>query len=155
MNPGQGVVISGAPGTDEATIVRSLPAGASIRIDWSLGWPGVVDAIGGDRMLVSNGKVALGPCVGSVCTRNPRTAIGLTADGRVLLVVVDGRQATSAGMSMAELAQFMAVRLGASSAINLDGGGSSTIAIKGHVVNQPSDGFERSLTNAVVVLTKG
>ncbi len=151
MDPEQGVVISALPGTDEATFVRSLSPGESIQIDWSLGWPGVVDAVGGDRMLVNGGQVVLGSCTGSVCSRNPRTSIGLTADGRVLLVVVDGRQSSSVGMSLLELAHFMATRLGAESAINLDGGGSTTLAVKGRVVNHPSDGFERSLTSAVVV----
>jgi hypothetical protein len=154
MNPREGVVISAEPGTDEATFVRSLSHDESIRIDWSLGWPGVTDAIGGDRVLVDNGQIVLDSCTGGVCARNPRTSIGLTADGRVLLVVVDGRQSTSVGMSMIELATFMAVTLGAQSAINLDGGGSSVMVIKGRIVNHLSDGFERSLTNAVVVRSR-
>ena len=86
-----GVVLSAAPTTDEATFLRSLTPGETLDIGWSLGTPGVVDAIGGDRMLVNNGQVALGACTGAVCAPNPRTAIGLTADGRVLIVVVDGR----------------------------------------------------------------
>jgi exopolysaccharide biosynthesis protein len=110
-----------------------------------------VDAIGGDRMLVNHGQVALGPCVGSVCSRNPRTAIGLTADGRVLIVVVDGRQSSSAGMSLLELAQFMATRLGADVAMNLDGGGSSTMAVKGALENHPGGDFERGVSSAVLV----
>lgn len=71
--------------------------------------------------------------------RHPRTAIGLTADGRLLAVVVDGRNAQAHGMSIGELAQLMQA-LGCVKAMNLDGGGSSTAWINTHgVVNYPSD----------------
>jgi hypothetical protein len=147
-----GVVLSAAPGTDEATFLRSLVQGETVDIEWSLGIPGVSDAIGGDRILVNNGQVALGACSGAVCGRNPRTAIGLTQDGRVVLVVGDGRQSSSSGMTLLELAQFMAGRLGVQVAMNLDGGGSSTLAIKGSVANHPGEGFERSVSSAILVL---
>jgi exopolysaccharide biosynthesis protein len=146
-----GVVLSAAPTTAEATFLRSLSPGETMEISWSLGIPGVMDAIGGDRILVNNGQVALGQCTGAVCGRNPRTAIGLTADGRVLIVVVDGRQNSSEGMSLLELAQFMANRLGAEVAMNLDGGGSSTMAVRGALENHPGDGFERAVSSAVLV----
>lgn len=146
-----GVVLSAAPTTDEATFLRSLSPGETIEISWSLGIAGLTDAIGGDRVLVDKGRVALGPCTGAVCGPNPRTAIGLTAEGRVLLVVVDGRQSSSSGMSLMELAQFMANRLGAEVAMNLDGGGSSTMAVRGGVYNHPGDGFERAVSSAVLV----
>lgn len=71
--------------------------------------------------------------------RHPRTAVGLTDDGRLLMVVVDGRTSEAHGMTTQELAELMAV-LGATSAMNLDGGGSSTAWIKTRgVVNHPSD----------------
>jgi phosphodiester glycosidase len=146
-----GVVLSAAPTTDEATFLRSLSPGETVEVSWSLGIPGLTDAIGGDRILVENGQVALGPCTGAVCGPNPRTAIGLTADGRVLIVVVDGRQSSSSGMSLMELAQFMANRLGARVAMNLDGGGSSTMAVRGAVASHPGDGFERAVSSAVLV----
>jgi exopolysaccharide biosynthesis protein len=150
MAPGDGVVLSAVPATDEATMIRSLSVGESMTIDWSLGWPGVRDAIGGSNVLVNGGRVVLGPCSGAICAPNPRTGIGLTADGRIVLVVVDGRQSGAAGMTLPAFATFMA-SLGVESAMNLDGGGSSTIVIKGGVANSPSDGFERSVTNAIVV----
>ena len=106
-------------------------------------------------MLVNNGQVVLGSCTGAVCSRNPRTSIGLTADGRVLLVVVDGRQSSSVGMSLLELAQFFVGKLGAESAINLDGGGSSTMAVRGALENHPGDGFERAVSSAVLVFPGG
>jgi hypothetical protein len=145
-----GIVISAVPTTDEATFIRSLSQGESLRIDWSLGWPGVIDAIGGSHLLVQNGRIALGACSGGICAPNPRTGIGLTADGRIALVVIDGRQHISAGLSLQAFASFF-MRLGVVSAMNLDGGGSSVMVVKGQVVNQPSDGFERSVTNSLLV----
>ena len=57
-------------------------------------------------------------------------------------------------MSLGELANFFQ-RLGVDSAMNLDGGGSSSMVVKGRVVNHPSDGFERSVTNALLVKANG
>ena len=88
--------------------------------------------------------------------RNPRTAVGRRPDGTVLLVVADGRNEQAAGLSMVELQQVMAA-LGCSDAINLDGGGSTTMVVRGAVVNHPSDNKafdargERPVANAVVV----
>lgn len=76
---------------------------------------------------------------GWVRQRNPRTMAGVDARGHVLLVAVDGRQAgRSPGLSILEAAQVMRA-LGAVSAINLDGGGSTTMVLDGQVVNRPSD----------------
>jgi exopolysaccharide biosynthesis protein len=70
----------------------------------------------------------------------------------VLLVVIDGRQPRwSVGASLGELARIMR-DLGAVEAMNLDGGGSSTMWVEGEVVNRPSDGTERKVTTAVLVL---
>jgi exopolysaccharide biosynthesis protein len=147
---GENVVLSAEAGTDEAEFLRSLVAGEVITLAWSFGWPRVTDAIGGGPFLVRRGRVVLGPCSGGICGRNPRTAIGLTRDGRVLLVVVDGRIRGSVGMTLAELARFMR-GLGAASALNLDGGGSSTMVARDSVVSRPANGFERGVSSAVVV----
>lgn len=104
------------------------------------------------------GGVGFGP------VRHPRTAVGISADGRrVLLVVVDGRQPPySEGMTLPELARLM-LALGATDAINLDGGGSSTMVVADgsqgdaalRVVNRPSDREgERAVANALLV-TRG
>ncbi len=150
LQPEGGVVLSAVPTTEEATFIRSLIAGEDMRIDWSLGWPGLTDGIGGSHILVQDGVNALHSCSGAICSRNPRTGIGLMPDGRIVLVVVDGRQQGSVGMSLPEFASFF-LRMGATSAMNLDGGGSSAMAIKGQVVNDPSDGFERAVTNAILI----
>lgn len=92
--------------------------------------------------------------------RHPRTAIGLTDDYHFLMVTVDGRHAEAAGMTMWELQAFMD-KLGCKDALNFDGGGSTTMYIKGKtengIVNYPSDNQkfdhegERSVSNAIVV----
>lgn len=74
--------------------------------------------------------------------RAPRTGIGLKRDGTLLLLVVDGRNNNSAGLTLAEFAAYFQ-RLGAAYAVNLDGGGSSEMVVGGRVVNRPSDGKER------------
>lgn len=82
--------------------------------------------------------------------RHPRTAVGVTTSGDIWLVVVDGRQAHSRGVTLLELSKVMD-GLGCSEALNLDGGGSSELAIGRSVVNRPSDGAERPIANALVV----
>jgi exopolysaccharide biosynthesis protein len=149
---GQGVVLAALPGTDEATELRALTPGETMSLTWSFGWPAVVQAIGGSPVLVSAGKNVLGPCTSSLCNRNPRTAVAVRADGTILLVVVDGRQTGSAGMSLYELTRFL-IQRGAEQAMNLDGGGSSVMVAKGDVVSRPVGGHERSVSSAIVVTT--
>src|SRR2546427_12695451 len=118
-------------------------------------WERVVDAVGGGPGLWANGRPAgsegLPPLL--VEHRHPRTAIGVLGDGRILLIVVDGRQPPhSLGMTIAELAMELQ-RLGAVEAMNLDGGGSSTMVVAGRIVNMPSDeAGERPVASALVVL---
>jgi len=91
--------------------------------------------------------------------RHPRTAIGIRENGKVILLTVDGRQENSAGMSLYELTQTMRW-LGCVSAINLDGGGSTTLWVKEGVVNYPSDNKkwdhegERKVANVVILKKK-
>jgi phosphodiester glycosidase len=147
---GDEVVLATKPLTDDAVFLEGLAAGEAVTIAWSLGRAGVTEAVGGSHLLVDGGQIVLGDCTGAVCDRNPRTAVGLTKDGRVLLVVVDGRGSSSSGMTLDELARFM-LRLGAVEAMNLDGGGSSTMVAKGNLVNRPADSFERGVSSAIVV----
>ena len=90
-----------------------------------------------------------------VVTRHPRTLIGTHQDGSLWLVTVDGRQPQlSAGMSLAELQAF-AVRLGLNQALNLDGGGSTTMWVQGQVVNSPSDpAGPRKVSDALLILPR-
>ena len=86
--------------------------------------------------------------------RHPRTAVGVRADGTLLFVTVDGRRPEeSVGMSLLELTDLM-VELGCVSAINLDGGGSTTMVIEGRMVNHPSGGSARRNADAILLFPK-
>lgn len=89
---------------------------------------------------------------GWVHKRNPRTFAGVDAQGRTLLVTADGRQTTSLGLSLNEEAH-VAKSLGMVNAMNLDGGGSTTMVQGGQMVNSPSDATgERPVGDALLVL---
>ena len=122
--------------------------------------------MGGGPRLVSGGRVRVrGAAEGFappsepsfygsfVAARNPRTLAGVRADGTLLLVTVDGRQpGWSAGVTLPEAARVMRA-LGARDALNLDGGGSTSMTVRGRAVNRPSDpGGERAVSDALVVL---
>lgn len=86
--------------------------------------------------------------------RNPRTFAGVDARGRTLLATVDGRSTTSLGLSIVETAR-VAQALGMRDALNLDGGGSTSMVVDSQVVNQPSDPTgERPVGDAVLVLPR-
>ena len=92
--------------------------------------------------LVENGTVSVDSddeVTGRSMASNPRTAIGIKSDGTYIFVVSDGRTDDSAGFSLLQLAEFMG-NLGAETAYNLDGGGSSTMVFRGSVVNVPTGG---------------
>ena len=152
--PASGTLLAADPAGAGGSFVRTLPLGTSAVMRAQLGFPGAVDALGGNPLLVVDGAVVPGEVdgVGSFFGHHGRTAVGSTADGRLLLVVVDGRSpAYSRGMTLRELAELM-LRLGAHDAINLDGGGSSEMVVNGLVATRPSDGRERGIANALVVL---
>jgi hypothetical protein len=95
-------------------------------------------------------------CSGHFCARHPRSAMGFDADRRTLyLMVVDGRSGASRGATLRELGDQM-LALGAHAAVNLDGGGSSALWVRGAgVVNRPSDGNERVVANHLAVHASG
>ncbi|MEH0152816.1 phosphodiester glycosidase family protein [Limibacter armeniacum] len=120
-------------------------------------------AIGAGPMLITDGAINVtdaeeffGEASGvGVDVRHPRTAIGYTADGKVILLVVDGRQAGFAtGVTMPELAAVME-SLGAMGAINLDGGGSSSMVADGKAITSPSDAVGmRAVASVVMICTE-
>ncbi|WP_425058615.1 hypothetical protein SCACP_32730 [Sporomusa carbonis] len=154
--PADGAVLS-AHGS-AARLLACLKVGDAVKVNQTLGPVGdkARHVLGAGPMLVKNNSVFLTTKVeefGSDVAggRAPRTAIGLKADGHVLAVVVDGRQDNSIGMTLLELALFMQ-ELGAQDAMNLDGGGSSEMMVKGKIVNKPSDGRERRLGDALAIV---
>jgi hypothetical protein len=114
----------------------------------------VQSALGGGPALVHNGRNLFQPQTGKadhMRQRNPRTAIGWN-DREFFMVVVDGRKPDlSLGMTFHELASLM-IRLGCKEAMNLDGGGSTTMWLEGKVINHPSDKIERHVANTLVLL---
>ncbi|WP_285709338.1 phosphodiester glycosidase family protein [Microtetraspora sp. NBRC 16547] len=110
-------------------------------------------AVGGGAILVKDGVVQ----ASADNAAHPRTAVGFSADGREMyMLTVDGRQADSRGVTITELGTMMA-ELGAHNAINLDGGGSSTMLARkpgsadARVENSPSDGEERHVPNGLAL----
>ncbi len=118
-------------------------------------WARVIHALGGGPQLLKDGAIAITDAEEELLSpsRQPRTFLGWNrATRRVWLVTVDGRQAGwSAGMTYEEEARFL-LDLGADNGLNYDGGGSTTMWIRGAVVNRPSDGAERAVTSAWLVM---
>jgi putative cell wall-binding protein len=118
-----------------------------IRVDVA----GARHALGGSPRLMADGRYAFPYNDSGANSRAPRSAVGWTATGEMLLVAVDGRQnGYSNGVSYTELARLLA-HLGAVEGISLDGGGSTTFVVESSVRNRPSDGSQRSVANALVV----
>jgi exopolysaccharide biosynthesis protein len=147
--PVRGLVLVGR-GTG-ADALGALRKGDKARVTWELRREPEV-AISGNKVLLLGGVRR----VVDDLEMHPRTAVGIDKDtGQVLMLVVDGRQDFSRGLTMVELANLMTT-LGAEDALNLDGGGSSTVVapdLNGvvGVRNSPSDGFERHVANGLQV----
>lgn len=116
--------------------------------------------IGGGVGLVRNGQVNVmakrdgHDSVNMILRRHPRTMVGVTRSGGLILATVDGRKpGITVGANMVEAAQIMKW-LGAVQAINLDGGGSSAMVVGKKVVNKPSDGRERAVGDALLILPR-
>ncbi len=138
LGPG---VAAGAPQVERGALLRVAVASEP---DLS----GVELALGGGQALVREGEVET--FTGEL-PRHPRTAFGWNAT-HYFLIVVDGRRpGWSVGMTVAELAE-LARRVGCTEALNMDGGGSSTLWLRDAVVNLPSDGQPRAVGNALVVV---
>jgi phosphodiester glycosidase/flagellar hook capping protein FlgD len=156
--PGGAVLV--ARGTAATKFQTEAPTGQTLKIRLILkpAWTGVVDALGGGPVLVRSGKPIFRAneqfTPDQLLPRTSRTAVGQLADGRILLVTVDGAEAAySAGATNFELALLM-VKLGAITAAALDGGSSATMAFDGRLLNRPS-GPERAIGDALLVFYGG
>jgi hypothetical protein len=148
-----------ARGTVATNRVRAeAPLGSTVRVRLVLqpDWSGVTDAIGGGPVLVRSGKAVFNAneafAPSQLSLPEPRTAVGQLADGRIVLVVADGRRpGYSTGMTNFELALAL-VRIGAVTGAALDGGGSSVMAFDGRLLSRPSDtGGERPVSEALMI----
>ncbi|WP_051533365.1 phosphodiester glycosidase family protein [Anaerovibrio sp. RM50] len=156
--PANGVVVS-VHGQSQANFA-GLKVGDKATVVEGFG-PEVGDApdfYGAGPQLVANGKVSVASNAEQFGNdvaggRAPRTAVGLKDNGHLLLMVVDGRQSHSIGASLTEMGQLL-VKYGAVKGFNLDGGGSSEMILNNRIVNSPSEGVERRIGNAMLVMRK-
>lgn len=148
--PSNGYVISGPKSVLYALLQRK---DVELTVKTVPEWKGVKHIISGGPYLVKDGKVYVDMTaqkLQAIGGRNPRSAIGYTADNNIILVAVDGREGSSIGMTLMELANFMQ-SIGCVGAINLDGGGSTVMYVNGRVVNNPQTTGGIPLSNAIVL----
>ncbi len=159
--PADGAIIQ-ARGSSVARLATDAPIGTTVTVRYTLvpAWDGIVNAIGGGPLIVSNGTPVFRANedfnTTSLSQRVPRSAIGQRADGKLLLVAVDGKQpGYSVGVTNFELALAM-MQLGAVTATALDTGGSTTMAFDGQLLSRPSDpAGERAVSDALLVTYTG
>ncbi|MEX2273978.1 MAG: phosphodiester glycosidase family protein [Actinomycetota bacterium] len=184
---GLGAIVVGTKrgSTQAANFIKPLKDGDTIDIRWTVGWKKVADVIGGSPQLLTDpdgdGKprnvAPKGGCaLGYFCARNPRTGVGFnkgcatektTDTCKIFIVVVDGRRpGWSVGVNLERFANEFK-KLGATWAINMDGGGGATMWVKprgkycqrrragGCLVNRPTDEPERWAISALMVLPGG
>ncbi len=157
---GPGVPAERLAGLTVGTRVRARTIYRTLNGTKPADWEAARDIVGGVGLLATAGRVVTDwgpekPRDGFTTERHPRTVIGTAGDGRIWLIAVDGRnKALSLGMSFAEL-QALATRVGLVNALNLDGGGSTTMVVKGAVVNRPSDATgPRRVSDAIIVMAR-
>jgi hypothetical protein len=159
--PEDGAVLQ-ARGSGASRLSADAPLGTSVTVRFTLNptWDGIVSAIGGGPVIVKDGKPIFQAneafSASQLSPHDPRTAVGQRADGKIVMVAVDGRQpGYSAGVTNYELALAM-IQLGAVSASALDAGGSTTMAFNGQLLNRPSDRpGERAVAEALLVSYTG
>jgi flagellar hook assembly protein FlgD len=157
--PGGAVLV--ARGSSAARLAAEAPVGTvvAVRLTFNVDWSSVTDAIGGGPVLIRGGKPvfraneAFAPA--QLAPRAARSAVGQRADGRIILVAVDGRQpGYSVGMTNFELALAM-LRLGCVTASGLDTGASTTMAFDGQLVSRPSGAGEIPVAEALLIAYYG
>ncbi|TIC84401.1 phosphodiester glycosidase family protein [Nocardioides sp. GY 10127] len=134
-----------------ATALRALEVGQRVTVRRGL--------VGHPRLALTGGRIFINDGVGLSTLDDtetaPRTVVGIDRDtGQLLMLAIDGRSTRSRGFTLDELVSIME-QLGADEALNLDGGGSTTMVVRRQgrlrTINTPSDGRERAVANALVV----
>ena len=135
--PKDGFVVVG-PEKALETIIKAKRFKLNIKMNPD--WRNVNHIISGGPYLIKNGDVYVDMTaqrLGAIGGRNPRTAIGYTRDNHLIMLTADGREGSSIGLTLMELASLMK-EFGCVNAMNLDGGGSTVMYINGQVVNKPA-----------------
>ena len=154
-------VITAATGTAYAALLDVIEIGDAVTLTTvcAEGWENVVTAIGGGDMILDGGVMPDGIIdEDHEKILHPRTAVGIKANGNVIFFAVDGRTSSSRGLKIADLSALMA-ELGCVSALNLDGGGSTTVMVKASdstdcvYVNVPADTSYRGISNGILFLS--
>lgn len=157
--PEDGIVIAAHGG--EPDILDEVSVGDPVTFDWGVTPPwNLCDvAVGGGPRLLRDGKIDVNARQERFDaqfsgTRAPRSAVGATRDGHMLLVAIDGRRPPlNHGATLTEMASLMR-ELGCVNAVNLDGGGSTQMWVSGKIVNTPSDGREREISTAILIVPR-
>ena len=157
--PENGLVIS-AHGTSRDALT-GVHVGDKVTIKETMGqdMDKAVQLLGVGPLLLKNGQINVAVDEEQIPSdiasgRAPRTAVGIMKNGHILLAVADGRQpGLSIGCTLTEWAALLQ-KFGAVDAVNFDGGGSSEMVIGGRIVNSPSDGAERPIGCALIVVKK-
>lgn len=124
-----------------------------VNINTMPGWQDVKHIISGGPYLIKDNQLYVDTAaqkLNSVGGKNPRTAIGYTKDDNLIMVTIDGREERSVGMNLYDLAKLMK-SLGCINAMNLDGGGSSVMYVKGNIVNNPAVRGGIAISNAFTI----
>ncbi len=148
--PKDGYVIVGP-----ASVLGSLKVKEKISLDIKTlpDWENVNHIISGGPYLVKDGKVYVDiqdQKLLAIGGRNPRTAIGYTKGNHFIIVTADGREGSSIGLTLKELAYYMQ-KIGCVNAMNLDGGGSTVMYVKGYITNKPPVKGGIALSNALTI----
>jgi hypothetical protein len=162
----RGVILLVGLGTAAEWLQRNTTAGtpAQVNLATDPDWHGFAGVIGGGPLLVQAGRIVddpYSPVPNERDHRHPVSAVGISRDGRtILLVVVDGRQPRlSIGLTQPQLAAYM-LRLGSYQAMEFDSGGSATMVVRlpgrstPTVMNSPSDGHERRVADALLIFQR-
>lgn len=160
--PSTGFVLS-VHGTPWRAMMESMKVGEEVTVDFAINdaWNNADFMIATGPLLVQDGKVNLQMSPTSARAREiaPRTVVGVDEDTKqVHYITVDGRQTASKGMNMTQLANYL-VDIGVDTAINLDGGGSTTMGIRKHgsndvvLANRPSDGSQRRVSTTLEAIS--
>ncbi len=151
--PKDGFVIT-APKSKVSKILNDKRLKLDIRTNPK--WNDVKHIISGGPYLIKDGEIYVDTTaqkLDSIAGRNPRTAIGYTADNNIIIVTADGRENSSVGLTLTELARYMQ-QIGCVNAMNLDGGSSTVLYGAGGILNSPSYKGGVELSNAVHIVTK-